>query len=104
MPIQTIVEPSADEQKTEVYNTRMRRSNVEKLEPSRKYAIILLALKPAVIQPDSYTAIGAAIKSVPGIDNITLLIDGQAPETVPVGKQLRMVVDAHLRIDNAPEA
>lgn len=103
MAIQTISEPSAAEQQVVLYNTRMRRSNIETLTPSGKYAIVLLKLAPAVT-PANYAAIGQAINAITGIQGVTLLIDGQAPASIPEGKQLNMVVDAHLRIDAAPEA
>jgi hypothetical protein len=62
----------------------------------------LLALNPAVNQPGDYAALKAAIEAVTGVVEIELLIDGQAPSSIPTGKELRMVCDAHLRIDDAP--
>ena len=100
--LQTITEPSATDQQLDLYNTRMRRSNVETLTVGRKYAVVLIKLAAGVNQPGDYAALGAAIKAITGIQDVTLLIDGQAPASIPAGKQLDMVVDAHLRIDEVP--
>ncbi|HUW34504.1 MAG TPA: hypothetical protein VM223_23095 [Planctomycetota bacterium] len=104
MELRTITEPSADDQQAELYNTRMRRSNVETLVPGRKYAVVLIKLAAAVNQPGDYAVLKTNIEAVLGVQDIKLLIDGQAPASIPDGKELRMVVAAHLRIDNAPEA
>jgi hypothetical protein len=103
MAINTITEPSADTQQVDMYNRRMRRSNVKVLETDRKYAVCLIALHSAVNQPGDYGALKAAIEGVTGIQEAELLVDGQAPSSIPEGKQLRMVVEAHLRLDDAPE-
>ena len=104
MAVQTIVEPTIADQQVDLYNTRMRRSNVETLVVGRKYAVCLIRLATAVNQPADYPALKAAIEAIAGVNEVTLLIDGQAPANIPTGKQLRLVVEAHLRIDNAPEA
>jgi len=104
MALHTITEPSAEEQQVRIYNTRMRRSNVKVLEPDRKYAVCLISLAPAVNQPGDYAALKAAVEDVMGIQAVELLIDGQCPASIPEGKELRMVVDAHLRIDDVPES
>ncbi len=102
MALQTISEPSTDDQQVDLYNTRMRRANMKALTPGRKYAVVLLKLAAGVNQPGDYAALGAAIAAITGISGVTLLIDGQAPASIPAGKQLDLVVDAHLRIDDAP--
>ena len=104
MAIATITEPSADQQQINRYNTRMKRSNVKVLDLDRKYAVCLISLAAGVTQPDDYSTLKTAIEAVTGIVEIDLLIDGQAPSSIPAGKQLRMICEAHLRIDNAPEA
>ena len=103
MAIATITEPSADQQMLNRYNTRMKRSNVKVLELDRKYAVCLISLAAGVTQPDDYAALKTAIEDVTGVTEIELLIDGQCPSSIPSGKQLRMICEAHLRIDNAPE-
>lgn len=103
MALQTITEPTADEKQLQIYNTRMKRSNVKVLELDRKYAVCLISLHAAVNQPGDYTALKTAIEAVTGVQQVELLIDGQCPASIPTGKELRMICEAHLRIDDAPE-
>ena len=101
MAVQTITEPSADEQKVDLYNTRMRRSNVEVLVADSKYAVCLIRLHPAVNQRGDYPALKVALEAVAGIQDVSLLIDGHAPAVVPKGKELLLVCSAHLRMNQA---
>ena len=102
--MQTITEPTADQQQERMYNTRMKRSESVVLELDTKYAVCLLKLAPGVTQPDDYPTLKAAVEAVVGIQEVTLLIDTHGtPAEIPEGKELRMVAEAHLRIDNAPE-
>lgn len=104
MAIHTITEPSLDEQQVRIYNTMMRQSNQKTLLTDQKYAVCLIRLHPAVNQPTDYATLKVAIEAVRGVQEIALLIDGQTPALIAEDKELRMVVDAHLRIDVAPEA
>jgi len=102
MAVVSITEPTADTQQVNMYNRAMRRSNVKVLSLDQKYAVCLISLAPAVNQPGDYAALRAAIEAITGIQEIELLIDGQTPSSIPVDKELRMVCEAHLRIDDAP--
>ena len=104
MELRTIIEPSAEQRQIALYNEKMRNGSHDTLSVGRKYAVVLLKLAAAVKQPGDYAALGAAIKAIPGIADVGLAVDGQAPATIPEGKQLVLYIDAHLRIDNAPEA
>ena len=102
MAVNTITEPSADEKQKLVYNRKMRRSNTVEIDPSQKLTVCLLKLAPAVTQSD-YPTLKTAIEAVAGIQSISLLVDGQAPASIPADTDLRIVVDAQMRIDNTPE-
>jgi hypothetical protein len=103
MAVQTITEPSADAQQVRLYNTTMRRSNQEGIATGQKFAVCLVKLAAAVNQPDDYAALKTAIEAVTGVQEISLLIDGQCPASIPVGGELRAVVDGHLRIEKEAE-
>ena len=104
MAIQTITEPTADQQQERIYNTRMKRSNVVVLTTDTKYAMVLLKLNSAVEQPDDYATLKTAVEAVTGIVGVSLLIDTHGtPAVIPEGKELRLVAEAHIRIDDAPE-
>ena len=101
-PLQTIVEPSAEAQQIRLYNTQMRRSNHCELIPSQKFAICIVELNPAVVQPTDYSTLKTQVEAIVGIQRISLLVDGQCPASIPEGKQLVGYVEAHLRIDDLP--
>ena len=104
MTFLTISDLSEEQQQLHLYNTRMKRSNIVVLEPATKYALVLITLAAGVTQPDDYAALKTAIEAVTGIQAVTLLIDTHGtPATIPAGKQLRMVAEAHIRIDDIPE-
>ncbi len=100
MPLQTITEPDADAQQIGVYNRRMRRGNQQVVATGQKFAICLLELNAGVTQPNDYVALKASVEEIVGIESISLLVDGQAPASIPVDMELRLCVEGHLRIDN----
>jgi len=99
---QTLTEPTADEKQKLVYNRKMRRGSTQAIDPSQKFAVCLLKLAPAVNQPGDYAALKGAIVAVPGIQDIDLLVDGVTPASIPENTQLRVVVEAQIRIDDLP--
>lgn len=102
MALQTITEPSADEQQIGVYNRQMRKGNRQDIATDQKFAVCLIELAGGVDQPGDYAALKVSIKGVLGVQSISLLIDGQAPAAIPVGKKLQLYVEGHLRIDDVP--
>jgi len=105
MKIQTLTEPSADEQQIRMYNTRMKRSSVKVLAADTKYAMVLLRLHADVTQPGDYATLAGAMTAIAGVQEVSLLIDTHGtPAAIPEGKELRLIAEAHIRIDNAPEA
>jgi len=99
MAVVTLSEPSAEEQQVHLYNTRMKKSNRTTLATDQKYAAVLLSLHPSVTQGD-YGTLKTAIEAITGILDAELLIDGQTPATIPSGKQITMIAEVHLRLDN----
>jgi len=99
--IVTISEPTTNEQLLRVYNERMKASNNKELGLNRKYAICLISLDDTFDQPDNYQRLQDAVVALRGVTKADLLIDGKCPSAIPAGKKLVMVVEAHLRIDNA---
>lgn len=102
----TIQEPSADAQKIDAYNRRVRTAAIEQITANKKYAVVLLELANAVT-PANYAAIGGAIVAIQGIQSASLLIDNQdaggnlqTTTTVPAGKKLVAVVELHFRIED----
>lgn len=102
MPIQTIAEPSSDAVQKMVYNKAMRRSNRIVMPADQKLAVVILALASAVTQAD-YPALKTAIETVSGIQQVNLLIDGKTPASIPEDTELRVCVDAQIRIDDLPQ-
>ncbi len=102
MPLVTITEPSADEQQVGMYNRRMRKGSRQGIDTGQKFAVCLIELAGGVNQPGDYAALKASVEAIAGIERISLLIDGQAPATIPVDMELRLCVEGHLRIDNVP--
>lgn len=102
-PVSTITEPSADQQQKDLYNRRMRASNVVTLDTGAKYATVVVKLAPAVNQPGDYGALKTAIEQIAGIQSISLMVDGQAPAAIPADHELNLYTTVHLRIDPTPE-
>ena len=100
--VQTITEPTADEKQQLIYNRKMRAGATVTVDPSQKFAVVLIKLAPAVNQPGDYPALAAAINAIPGIQEIELLIDGVTPAAIPANTQLRIVSEAQIRIDDLP--
>ncbi|HYW80307.1 MAG TPA: hypothetical protein VE890_12055, partial [Thermoguttaceae bacterium] len=95
--------PGADEQLVIACNRRAKAHESLTLPPGQKFACVLLPLSPGVT-PDSYPTLKASVEAIYGIQTgVALLIDGQTPASIPDGKQLRLVVDAQLRIENVVE-
>lgn len=103
MTIQTLTVPSADEQQKLVYNRKVKASNSIELLLNKKLACVILQLNGVVV-PDDYPALAAAIKAIPGIQDVNLLIDGPTPSSIPENTKLMLCIDTQLRIDNLPEA
>jgi len=99
----TITEPSVSEVQRFVYNRKMRVGAIAVVEPSQKFAIVLIKLHATVDQPDDYPALAVQIKAIAGVTGLTLLIDGVTPVTIPEDTQLRLVVEGQIRIDDLPE-
>lgn len=99
----TITEPTADEQLIDLYNRGMVRAKAVLLDTNQLYAVCLLKLNNAV-QPSDYPAIGAAINAVTGVESITLLMDHKTRAAIPADHELRMIIEANLRIDPLPPA
>lgn len=92
MALQTIAEPSADQQQLNMYNTKMKRHSPLVLTAGEKYAACRLRLAPAVTQGD-YPTLKAAIEAITGIQEAQLLIDGQCPAGIPADKELRLICE-----------
>lgn len=99
----TITEPTADQQLIELYNRGMVRAKSVVLATNQLYAVCLIQLNNAV-QPSDYPAIGAAINAVTGVQGIQLLMDHKTRATIPADHELRLIVEANLRIDPLPVA
>jgi hypothetical protein len=95
MAVRTLTEPDADEQQCLVYNRKMRVSNSAELPLDKKLACVILQLNGVVV-PDDYPALGAAIKAIPGIQDVYLLIDGQTPASIPEDTVLTLVAEVQL--------
>lgn len=101
----TITEPTAAQQQVHLYNSGMKGHGQAVLDTGTKYAVALIKLANGVSQPSDYPALKSAIEAITGVSEISLLIDTNGtPASIPTGKQLVMVVDANIRIDNEPEA
>ena len=99
--VNTIVIPSADDQLRMALNQRARAGNFVLVDAEQKVAVVALKLAPAVTQAD-YPALKTAIEAIAGIQSVELLVDGQAPATIPAGDELRLYVEAHLRSHPIP--
>ena len=98
----TISIPGVDEQLQIACNKRARQSGSLLLDESQKFACVLVKLAPAVTQGD-YPALKTAIEDISGIQTVDLLIDGQVPASIPDGTQLRLILDAQMRIESSEE-
>jgi hypothetical protein len=100
MAIITIEEPTPDQQQQIIYNKRMRGTNIVAVDPDQKFAVTLIKLAAGVNQPGDYPALKTAIEAIAGIQEISLLIDGQTPSTIPAETELRVLVEGQIRIDD----
>jgi len=97
-------EPTLDDLRRQYYSLEMRqRGTLVELEAERKWAICLLKLAPAVNQPGDYATLATAIKAVSGVQDIDLIIDGQATDDIPEGYKLVMASGVNQRFDEIPE-
>ena len=99
----TITEPSADQQQKAMFNRSMRATAVVDLDTGAKYALVAIKLAPGVDQPGDYAAMKTAIEAVSGVQEINLLVDGQAPASIPADHTLKLYATLHLRINANPE-
>jgi hypothetical protein len=97
----TIIIPDADAQLRIAVNKRARQSDTVLLDADQKFACVLIKLAPAVT-PDDYPALKAALEGVAGIEEVRLLVDGQAPGSIPAGAQVRLYVQGQMRIEDIP--
>lgn len=102
MVLATITEPSADALQRIMYNKGMRGNGRVTIPTNRKFAVTLIELAGAVDQPGDYAVLKAAIVAIAGIQDIHLLVDGQAPSSIPANTELSVVVDGNLRIEDLP--
>lgn len=101
MTVQAIQEPSADARQRLVYNRYMRKGNLATIATEQKFAVVLLKLGPAITRAD-YPRLRTELLAIDGIDAIELLIDGQAPASIPENTRLVAAVEAQLRIEDTP--
>ena len=97
----TIPIPTDDEAQQIAVNKSAKRHASVAVPVGTKMAVCLLKLNAAVT-PENYAVLGAAITDITGITGVNLLIDGQTPATIPADTELRLVVDAQLRINDVP--
>lgn len=97
----TITIPDSDEQLQIAVNKRARASGNLLLNADQKFACVLLKLAPAVTQGD-YPALKTAIEAVTGIQEISLLVDGRVPVSIPVDHRVRLYLEAQVRIEDIP--
>ena len=97
----TIIIPNADEQLQIAVNKRARASGNLLLDENQKFACVLLKLEPTATQGD-YPVLKTAIEAVAGIQEASLLADGQVP---PISEdyRARLYLEAAVRIENIPE-
>lgn len=101
MPV-TITIPDADEQLQIAVNKRSRASGNLLLDGNQKFACVLLRLAPDV-GPGDYLALKIYIEAHTGIQGVSLLVDGQVPVVIPEDHQMRVYVEAAMRIEDIPE-
>ncbi len=100
--VSTINFPDADEQLQIAVNKRSRASGNLLLNENQKFACVFLKLAPTVTQGD-YPALKTTIEAVTGIQEISLLVDGQVPVSIPVDHRVRLYLEAQVRIEDIPE-
>lgn len=101
MAVKRLTMPTTDEQQRIIRN-RTREGNRVEMPTGQKFADVVLWLAPAVTEAD-FPALGAAIKAIPGIQNVTLMVHGEADDTIPENTKLMLCTELMLRIDNLPE-
>lgn len=102
MAVKKLTMPSADEQQRIICN-RTREGNRVEVPTSQKVAEVVLWLEPAITEAD-FSALGAAIKAIPGIQKVTLMVHGETADTIPENTKLTLCTEFMFRIDNLPEA
>ena len=101
MAINTLSEPTADQQLLALYNRGMRLAGPpEPLELDTSYAVCLLKLHPSVTAAN-YPALKTATEEVAGIQTISLLADHHTRASLPANKALAASVILDLRINAA---
>ena len=76
---------------------RYSRGNQIEIEAGRKFAVVLLKLHPDVTSAD-YSTLGTAVNAVTGIQGVSLLIDGQVPDSEGENETYYLHANAHLGI------
>lgn len=102
MSVQTLTMPDADDQQKLIRN-RTKKGNHEPISVSQKFAVVLLKLAPAVTQSD-YPALKVAVEAVPGIQNVSLLVDGVTDATLAANREMILFADVQVRINDSPGA
>lgn len=97
----SLTEPNADAAVVDMYNRGVRTHEVIDLDLDQKYAVVLLKLNNAVT-PGDYPALGAAINAIAGIQGVNLIIDHRTRAAIPADHTLKLVVEAHARIEANP--
>lgn len=100
MATKTFTEPTADEQQQFIHNRVMRISNNEAIPVDQKFGLALIRFAEAVTEND-YPDLKVALENIPGIQRVSLLIDGKTTEGIPEGKELWLYVEAQQRINPA---
>ena len=102
MTVKALTVPSADEQQQFIYNRKVKAGNSVELPLGEKLAVVVLQLAPVVERSD-YPALATALKGIAGVQDVTLLVDGETPVSIPEGTVLTLAADVQLRIDDVPE-
>lgn len=101
--VQTLVEPSAAEQKAMVFNQRMVKGGMIPISGEDRWATVYIPFDPGVTQPDDYAALAKAIDGLPGLGTPVFLQDRRKTTTVPEGYRLMLAATAQMRLDKIPE-
>lgn len=96
--LKTISELSADEKQQYIYNRRMRKGTIVPVELSQQYALCLIKFQPAT--ESEYAELEAIIKKIRNIQSVEVIIDGVSPDKIPENTELRLAIEAQLRIDD----
>ena len=103
MSVETIIEPSADEQKVAMYNQKMIKGKLIPISANQKWACVLLPVNAEVDQPGDYPTLANEIGAIPGLGIPVLLIDRRVETEVPEGYELMLAVTAQIRMHKIPE-